>query len=195
MNYDIEPSIEILSRTPGVLRAMLSGLSTRWLHADYGEDTFSPFDVVGHLLHGERADWIPRMRIILDEGVARPFDAYDRYAQFEESAGKPLERLLDEFEAERNANVEALRAARLTPTLLSRRGLHPALGEVTLANLLATWTAHDLNHIAQIAKCLAAQLEEAVGPWRAYLSILKPPATKMDADGSARKRAALSAMS
>lgn len=189
MTYDIEKSIEVLSRTPTVLRAMLAGLGEHWTHTNYGEDTFSPYDVVGHLIYGEREDWITRMRIILEKGTARPFDKYDRYAQFEESRGKSLDQLLDEFEKHRTASIASLRAARLTPELLSKRGMHPALGEVTLENLLATWVAHDLNHISQIAKSMATQYAEAVGPWVEYLSILKSPATKMDAGGAARRRA------
>ncbi|MBK8268081.1 MAG: DinB family protein [Planctomycetes bacterium] len=189
MTYDIEKSIEVLSRTPAVLRAMLAGLGEHWTHTNYGEDTFSPYDVIGHLIYGEREDWITRMRIILEKGTARPFDKYDRYAQFEESRGKSLDQLLDEFEKHRIASIAALRAARITPELLSKRGMHPALGEVVLENLLATWVAHDLNHISQIAKCMATQYAEAVGPWVEYLSILKSPVTKMDAGGAARRRA------
>ncbi len=190
MKFDLEQSIEVLSRTPAVLRSMLAGLGEPWTHTNYGEDTFSPYDVVGHLIHGERDDWIPRMRIILDHGPSRPFDPYDRYAQFEESRGKTLGDLLDEFERLRNAGIAALRGARLTADLLSKRGTHPALGEVTLENLLATWVVHDLNHIAQVARCMATQYAGAVGPWREYLSILKASPTKMDADGSERRRSA-----
>ncbi|MBX3397050.1 MAG: DinB family protein [Phycisphaerae bacterium] len=190
MKFDVEQAIEPLSRTPSVMRAMLAGLSAQWIYTDYGENTFSPFDILGHLIHGERADWIPRMRIILEAGTERPFDKYDRYAQFEECAGKSLNQLLDEFEQCRNTSISSLRAAALTPDLLAKRGMHPALGEVTLENLLATWVAHDLNHIAQIARCMAAQYNDAVGPWRQYLSILKSPPIAMDADGAARKRAA-----
>lgn len=191
MNYDVEHAIEILSRTPAMLRAMLSGLGEHWTHTNYGEDTFSPYDVVGHLIYGERGDWITRMRIILDHGTARPFDKYDRYAQFEESRGKSLGQLLDEFEKLRMASLETLRAAGISPDLLSKRGTHPSLGEVTLGNLLATWVAHDLNHISQIAKCMATQYDEAVGPWKQYLSVLKSPGTKMDSEGSSRRRAAV----
>ena len=191
MKYDINLSIEILERTPGVLRAMLSGLSPAWIESNYGEDTFSPYDVIGHLVHGERTDWIPRARIILEHGPARPFDPYDRYAQFEESRGKAIVQLLDEFEHLRNANLSELRALQLGTADLGRRGMHPALGEVTLEQLLATWVAHDMNHVAQIAKSLATQYETAVGPWREYLGILRSPVTRMDADGTSRRRAAL----
>lgn len=191
MKYNLEQAAEVLKRTPGVLRTMLSGLSDVWVHSNYGADTFSPFDVIGHLITGEKTDWLPRARIILDHGAARPFDRYDRYAQFEESRGKTLDELLDEFERLRKANLAALVEMRPTPEQFSKKGMHPALGEVTLEQLLATWVAHDLNHIAQIAKCMATQYDEAVGPWRVYVSVLKTPVTRMDAEGSARRKAAL----
>jgi len=191
MRFELRESVELLQRTPAVLRALLSGLSDPWHHNNYGDDTFSPFDVVGHLIHGEKTDWIPRARIILGYGPARPFDPYDRYAQFEESRGKSLAQLLNEFERLRTANLQALRDLRLTPALLARRGTHPALGEVTLEQLLATWVAHDLNHIAQIAKCLATQYADAVGPWRDYIGVLRSPPTKMDAEGASRRRNAV----
>ena len=183
--------VGILARTPRVLRAMLSGLPREWTHSNYGEDTFSPFDVVGHLIHGEKEDWIARTRIILEHGPSRPFDKYDRYAQFEASRGKTLDQLLEEFERLRAANLQTLAAMKLTPDKFALRGTHPSLGEVTLGNLLATWVAHDFNHIAQIAKCMATQYEDAVGPWREYLGILKTPITRMDAEGAARRRAAV----
>lgn len=188
MDYDIQQAVEILERTPRVLRAWLAGLSREWTHSNYGEDTFSPFDVVGHLIHGEMNDWIPRARIILQHGTARPFDKYDRYAQFEASRGKSMDTLLDEFEAVRAESLVALNEMNLTPQQLQLRGMHPALGEVTLSQLLATWVAHDLNHLAQIAKCMATQYEHAVGPWREYLGVLKTPVTKMDSDGAKRRK-------
>jgi uncharacterized damage-inducible protein DinB len=190
MTFNLEQAVEVLRATPGVLRALLGGLSDPWILSSYGADTFSPFDVVGHLITGEKTDWLARARIILEHGRARPFDRYDRYAMFEESRGKSLSQLLDEFERLRTANLAALRELRLTPENLALRGMHPALGEVTLGQLLATWVAHDLNHIGQIAKCMATQYAEAVGPWREYLGILKAPATRMDADGAARARKA-----
>lgn len=195
MQYSVARSVEILQRTPSVLRAMLDGLDDAWLHSNYGPDTFNPFDVVGHLITGEKTDWIPRARIILQHGVGRSFDRYDRYAQFEESRGKSIGQLLDEFERLRKANVAALQDLRLTPELLAQRGMHPALGVVTLENLLATWVAHDMNHVAQIAKCIATQYAEAVGPWVQYLSILRTPVTPMDADGARRRAAAVEARS
>src|ERR1043166_3865166 len=137
MNYSPEQSVEILERTPRVLRAMLSGLSDDWLCSNYGPDTFSPFDVVGHLITGEKTDWMVRARIILEHGTARPFDKYDRYAQFEQSRGKSIGQLLDEFEQCRRENLKALRAMNLTPKQLELKGKHNALGEVTLEQLLA----------------------------------------------------------
>lgn len=191
MKYDVTQAMEVLRRTPGVLRAMLSGLGREWTHSNYGEDTFSPFDVVGHLITGERTDWIARTKLILEHGTARPFEKYDRYAQFEASRGKTLDQLLDEFERCREANLKTLADLRLTADQLGQRGKHPALGEVTLGNLLATWVAHDMNHIAQIAKCMATQYEEAVGPWKQYLGVLRTPVTKMDEAGAARRRAVM----
>jgi uncharacterized damage-inducible protein DinB len=190
MPFELNHAMEVLQRTPGVLRAMLAGVSEPWFRNNYGADTFSPFDVVGHLISGERNDWITRARLILEHGTRTPFPKYDRYAQFEHSRGKSMGELLDEFQRLRDANLAALRDLRLTPADLARRGAHPALGEVTLENLLATWVAHDLNHVAQIAKAMATQYEHAVGPWREYLGILRSPVTRMDADGAARRQAA-----
>ncbi|MDX2198818.1 MAG: DinB family protein [Phycisphaerae bacterium] len=190
MKFTVDQAIEVLERTPATLRAMLAGLSDGWLRGNYGPDTFSPFDVVGHLITGEKTDWLTRTRLILAHGTSRPFEKYDRYAQFEASRGKSIGQLLDEFQQLRGTNLNALRELRLSPADLDRRGTHPALGEVTLEQLLATWVAHDLNHIAQIAKAMATQYEAAVGPWREYLGILRSPATCMDADGAARRRAA-----
>ena len=191
MQYNLTLAMQVLERTPGVLRALLSGLDEKWLHSNYGEDTFSPFDVIGHLITGERADWLNRTHMILEHGVERTFEPYDRYAQFEQSAGRSIEQLLDEFEALRMANLATLSDLGITNEQLARTGMHPKLGEVTLENLLATWVAHDLNHIAQIAKCMATQYSDAVGPWKQYLGVLKSPVTPMDADGAARRRAAL----
>lgn len=190
---NIAHAAEILERTPRILKTWLAGLGPHWTGCDYGPDTFTPYDVVGHLIHGEKADWLVRARIILEHGPARPFDKYDRYAQFEESRGKSLEHLLDEFDQLRAANLAALRALNLTPAQLDLRGTHPALGEVTLENLLATWVAHDLNHLAQIAKCMATQYNAAVGPWREYLGILKTPVTRMTPEGAERARRARAA--
>jgi hypothetical protein len=172
MNYSVELAIPILERTPGVLSAMLAGLPDEWVRATDGPDTWSAFDVVGHLIHGERTDWIPRVRHILEKGESEPFTPFDREAMFEASRGKTMEALLDEFAVLRAENMAALRAFALTPTDLARRGLHPGLGSVTLEQHLATWTAHDLGHIRQIAQTLGRQYKDAIGPWRAYLSMM-----------------------
>ena len=179
-SFDLHRRRQVLAATPAVLRAMLAGLDQAWTHTNYGEGTFSPFDVLGHLIHGERTDWIPRARIILEHGESRPFDPYDRYAQFEESRGKSLAALLDTFETLRRENLQTLDTLAPTPEQLARRGRHPAFGPVTLDQLLATWVAHDLNHIAQIAKAMATQLQNAIGPWREYLTILKHPPVRME---------------
>ena len=138
-----------------------------------GKDTWSAFDIVGHLIHGERTDWMPRARIILENGEARPFDPFDRLAQFQESQGRSLEQLLEEFAQLRRGNLAALQALNLQPETLTRRGKHPALGVVTLSQLLATWTLHDLTHLHQLSRVMAHQYRDAVGPWSAYLGVLK----------------------
>lgn len=180
MHFQIEKSVEILSGTPAVLRAMVEGKSDEWTRRSYGERTFSPFDILGHLIHGEKTDWIPRARIILDYGDAQSFEPFDRYAQFEESRGKSPADLLDEFEKLRRENLQTLAEMNLSEKDLGRPGTHPELGTVTLRNLLATWTCHDLNHIAQIAKAQAFQYEIEVGPWKEYNSILRPPLVRAE---------------
>ncbi|MBI1827417.1 MAG: DinB family protein [Planctomycetes bacterium] len=175
MEYQIEQASEILRNTPHVLRAMLTDVCGPWVTNDYGADTFSPFDVVGHLIHGEETDWIPRALMILEHGESRAFEPFDRYAMYSRSKGKTIRELLDEFERQRCTSLEALCRMNLTGAHLDRRGKHSALGSVTMRELLATWVVHDLNHIAQICKAMAFQYRDQVGPWRAYLSILKPP--------------------
>ena len=172
MQFILDQAVEILSRTPATLRSLLSGLSEPWVNNRYGEATFSPFDVVGHLLSGERRDWIPRLRIILEDGESRPFDPFNRFGMYEESRGKTLAELLDSFERLRQENVAALQSSGLTEDKLSRRGTHPDLGPVTARQLIATWVVHDLGHLAQIARAMAFQYGEQVGPWKQYLSIL-----------------------
>lgn len=172
MPFTLEATREILSRTPATLDALLRGLPDGWSHCDEGADTWSPFDVVGHLIHGERTDWIPRAKIILEHGPARPFEPFDRFAQLEANRGKTLEELLDLFAELRAANLRELDALELTPERLSREGTHPELGTVTLGQLLATWAVHDLNHLAQIARAMASRYRSDVGPWGAYLRIL-----------------------
>jgi len=173
MKFQIDQGIEILASTPGVLRSMLAGLGDLWITGNYGEGTFSPFDVVGHLIHGERTDWIPRAKIILAHGESQPFEPFDRYAMFEESKGRSIAELLDTFESLRRENIQTLGDLNLTPERLNFRGTHPALGPVTLGQLLATWVVHDLNHLAQIAKAMAFQYADNVGPWREYLTIFE----------------------
>ena len=165
-------AVAILQRTPAVLDSLLRGLPDGWIAAHEGDQTWSPFDVVGHLIHGERTDWIPRARLILEHGEARPFDTFDRFAQFAASEGRTLASLLDEFAALRAKSLDELAALGLTDVDLDRRGRHPALGVVTLRQLLATWVAHDLDHVVQISRVLARQYSDEVGPWRAYLRIV-----------------------
>lgn len=162
----------LLQRTPALLDAWLRGLPDDWLRTNEGGETWSAFDVLGHLIHGEQTDWIPRARIILEHGERRPFDKFDRLAQFTDSAGKTADQLLDEFAAARRESLRQLEALRLTAADLDRRGTHPAFGAVTLRQLLATWVAHDMDHITQIARVLARQYTDAVGPWHAYLRVI-----------------------
>ncbi len=162
----------LLERTPDLLRSWLGGLPDAWLRATEGEGTWSPYDVIGHLIHGERTDWIPRARHIL-AGDPRPFEPFDRMAMFRESEGKSLDELLTTFADLRRSNLAERALLDLSEEALDRRGLHPALGEVTLRQLLATWVVHDLDHVAQIARTMARRYAEATGPWTAYLSILR----------------------
>ena len=172
MEFQLDRALEILERTPRALNELLGGLPGAWTTPNEGPETFSAFDNLGHLVHGERTDWIPRARIILAQGATRRFEPFDRFAQKRESQGKSLADLLDEFERLRSGNLATLRAWRLTDAQLALEGEHPELGIVTLRQLLATWTAHDLGHVAQIARVLAKQYRDAVGPWRAYLPVL-----------------------
>lgn len=170
--FAMEEAIAILARTPATLDALLRGLPDCWIVAHEGGQTWSPFDVVGHLIHGERTDWVPRARIIMEHGEARAFDTFDRFAQSAVSQGRTLPSLLDEFAALRHDNLRELATLRLTDADLDRRGRHPELGVVTLGQLLATWVAHDLDHVVQISRVLARQYSDQVGPWRAYLRII-----------------------
>lgn len=172
MIFELTPALEILRRTPDVLRASLQGLSEPWLHNNEGPETWSPYDVVGHLIHGEETDWIPRLKIILEHGETRPFDPFDRVAFLEKSKGMTLAQLLDTFAALRTKNLQTLLAFNLHSADFERPGTHPAFGRVTLRQLLATWVVHDLGHIRQIARVLAKQYQNEVGPWRAYLTVL-----------------------
>jgi hypothetical protein len=170
--FALDEAVAVLTRTPAALKAMLGGLPEGWIQAHEGGETWSPFDVVGHLIHGEQTDWLPRARIILEHGESRAFEPFDRLAQFEVSKGRTLESLLDEFASWRQQNLDLLQALNLTETDLDRRGRHPALGVVTLRQLLATWMAHDLDHVVQVARVLARQYSDEVGPWRAYLRVI-----------------------
>ena len=181
--FNLADAVALLTRTPGTLNALLRGLPDIWVRcnegrsndgrSDQGKDTWSGFDIVGHLIVGERTDWMPRVRILLESGESRPFDPFDRFAQVKESQGKSLEQLLDEFARLRAENLVALQALNLQPEDLIRRGKHPALGVVTLQELLATWTVHDLTHLHQLSRVMAHQYRDAVGPWSAYLGVLQ----------------------
>jgi uncharacterized damage-inducible protein DinB len=173
MDFELDQIKEILQRTPATLNSLLGELSEEWVLKNEGPNTWSPFDIVGHLIHGEETDWIPRARIILEQGEERAFEPFDRFAMFEKSKGKSLSELLKEFEQLRASNLAELESMNLTSQLLAKNGKHPELGVVTLSQLLATWAVHDLNHIGQIVRVMAKQYGEAVGPWKAYLSILQ----------------------
>ena len=170
--FALDEATAVLARTPATLDAMLRGLPDGWIQAHEGGETWSPFDVIGHLIHGEQTDWVPRARIILEHGETRAFDKFDRFAQFELSKGRTLDSLLDEFAVLRRANLRDLAALEITEADLDRRGTHPGLGVVTLGQLLATWVAHDLDHVVQVARVMARQYSDAVGPWRAYLRVI-----------------------
>lgn len=172
MEFHLEAGTAILERTPSTMRAMLSGLPSEWTDATEGPETWSTYDIMGHLIHGERTDWIPRARIILEQGADRRFTPFDRFAQFRESKGKSLGDLLDEFETLRGDSLRTLSGWRLTDAQLALEGVHPAFGSVTLRQLLAAWVVHDLGHIAQAARVMAKQYRDPIGPWRAYLPIV-----------------------
>ena len=170
--FTLTDGIAVLERTPAVLGALLGGLPTEWTTATEGEGSWSPYDVVGHLIHGERTDWIVRAQIILAQGPERRFRPFDREAQFRESRGRPIGHLLDEFAELRVANLATLTGWGLSEAQLALTGEHPAFGEVTLRQLLATWVAHDLGHVAQVTRVMAKRYKDTVGPWRAYLPVM-----------------------
>ena len=172
MRFALPDATAVLSRTPATLRTMLDGLPPAWTAATEGAGTWSAYDIIGHLIHGERTDWIPRAQIILAQGPERRFAPFDREAQFREGGGRPLAELLDEFARLRTTNLATLAGWNLRDAQLALEGEHPAFGRVTLSELLATWVAHDLGHVAQIARVMAKQYRDEVGPWRAYLPIL-----------------------
>ncbi len=172
MRYSLERAYEILDRTPAVLQSLLGGLPDEWIMPNEGPETFSPYDVVGHLIHGEKTDWVPRIKKILQFGNTETFDRYDRFAQYEESKGKSLQQLLDELAALRKENMVWFRSLNLTESDFERKGMHPVLGEVSLRNLLSTWVVHDLTHISQITRVMAKQYKTEVGPWTEFFRIL-----------------------
>ncbi len=173
MEQGLQQTISLLTRTPVALNALLRDLPEEWTLRNEGENTWSAFDVVGHLVHGERTDWMPRVRMVLQSGESQTFEPFDRWGQARESQGKSLEQLLDEFARLRSENLGALRGLNLRPEDLERRGRHPSLGVVTLSQLLATWATHDLTHLHQISRVMALQYRDAVGPWIAYLGVLQ----------------------
>ncbi len=170
--FKLDQAVDVLRRTPATLNALLRGLPDAWAASNEGPETWSPFDVVGHMVHAEEADWIPRARIILEHGEARAFEPFDRFAMFEVSKGKTLDELLETFERLRSESLRQLDEMNLTPELLVKRGTHPEFGAVTLGQLLSTWVVHDLGHVGQVARVMAKRYGEAVGPWRAYLPVL-----------------------
>ena len=173
MEHNLDHTVRLLGRTPAGLDALLRDLPQAWTSRNEGKNTWSAFDVVGHLIHGERTDWMPRAKMILQFGETRTFEPFDRWGQVRESEGKSLDQLLDEFARLRRENLIELHALNLRPEDLNRRGRHPALGVVTLSELLATWAAHDLTHMHQISRVMAHQYREAVGPWCQYLGVLQ----------------------
>lgn len=173
MKFQIEKTVEILSQTPATVKCLLGNLSDDWVEKAPDSDDWSPFDIVGHLIHGEETDWIPRAEIILGQGANPIFEPFDRFAQFEKSKGKNLSELIETFAVSRTKNLDILRGMNLTEEKLKLKGIHPELGEVTLEQLLATWAVHDLNHIKQLVTVLASRYAENVGVWKQYLSILQ----------------------
>ncbi len=172
MNFQISQAIEILSQTPSTIKSMLGNLSDNWVYAKADEESWNVFDIIGHYIHGEQTDWIPRAKIILAQGETVTFESFDRFAQFEISKGKTLIELLEIFAELREQNLETLKSWNLTDNQLKLKGIHPELGEVALEQLLATWAVHDLTHIRHISIVLAKQYAENVGVWKEYLTIL-----------------------
>ena len=173
MKYNLETSLEILDRTPAVLQSLLAGINEEWVINNEGPDTFSPFDVVGHLVHGEKTDWPPRVKMILESGLTKTFVPYDRFAMFEDSKDKTIQDILHDFSDLREKNIQWLRSLELAETDFDKQGIHPFFGPVTLKQLLATWVVHDLTHIAQISRVMAKQYTEEIGPWVEFFRILK----------------------
>lgn len=172
MQFNLESAQQVLRRTPSTLASLLRDLPEPWVRADEGPATWSAFDVLGHLIHGDQTDWIPRVRTILDHGTSKPFEPFDRFAQLQAGKGKSLNQLLDEFSGLRAQSLITLESFRLGPDQLRLEGAHPEFGVVTLGQLLSTWVAHDLDHLVQVARVMARCYTEEVGPWRAYLRVL-----------------------
>ncbi|MEM9648140.1 MAG: DinB family protein [Bacteroidota bacterium] len=172
-NFNLEKSIQILERTPSVLKALFYNLGEDWITVNEGPQTWSAYDILGHLIHGENTDWIPRAKIILGDGPDKTFEPFDRFAQKELSTGKSMEQLLDEFTQLRESSVQTLKSWSLSQEDLPKKGNHPELGAVTLAQLLATWTIHDLAHLNQVSRVMVKHYADSVGPWRQYISLLK----------------------
>lgn len=171
-DFDLTKSIEILERTPKILTCLLCGRSDMWVHGNEGGASWSPFIILGHLIHGEKTDWIPRIKTILEFGESKPFTPFDRFAQFDDTKSKKLNQLLEAFEELRKQNLATLRALKIMNADLSKTGVHPDFGRVTLRQLIATWVVHDLSHIRQIARVMAKQYKNEIGPWQAYLPIV-----------------------
>jgi hypothetical protein len=172
MQYDQTKALEILERTPSVLHALLDHLDNEWVMNNEGADTFSPYDVVGHLIYGEKTDWRPRIKMILDHGTSQSFEVFDRFAMYKESKGKSIQQLLNEFEELRKQNVAWFKSLALEEADYNKKGVHPQLGEVTLRNLVAAWVVHDLTHIAQISRVMAKQYKTEIGQWVEFFRIL-----------------------
>ena len=173
MKFDLERSIEVLSATPATVRSLLGDLSEEWTASNGDRDDWQPYDIIGHYIYAEEADWIPRAKVILAQADDRTFPPFDRYGHFERSDAETLADRLDEFERIRNENIQILRSWELVDEELELKGVHPEFGEVSLAELIATWVVHDLTHIRQITTVMAKRYEQAVGPWKEYLSILR----------------------
>ena len=172
MKFELKQALEILERTPLVVETMLNNLNEEWIRSNEGDDTWSPYDIVGHYIHGEKTDWIPRMEIMLNDLPDKRFEPFDRFAQFRNSKGKTLNELIDEFKILRKENLTKLQSVELNDEQLNRTGVHPQLGVVTLRQLLASWVVHDLTHIYQLSRVLAKQFEEEVGPWKEFMGVL-----------------------
>lgn len=172
VKFELDKAIEILERTPGTIRAFLNDLSNDWIYENEGDNSWSPFDIIGHLIHGEKTDWIVRCDIILNNNATNRFEEFDRFAQFENSKGKTMNELLNEFEDFRKANISKLKSFNISSNEMKLKGIHPEFGTVSLEQLLSTWVVHDLDHLSQISRVMASQYKDLIGPWRAYLGIL-----------------------